>query len=251
MSIDYWSVDIKDSIGLPTTQDIIDNCAQGFSDFCEAIDFVPGSKVISIVRRTPFNYTKQVARGVDYEASYRFDASSLYSALPGAVQVRALATNYKRNATTTRNATTGLDVVDDTAGMNTSFGPPDWKFTASVDYAYDAVHASLTARGVSAGVYDNDWIECSSNCPTSTTKYQTVSDNHIDGAVFLDASFSYKIDLASATLESFVNVRNLTDKDPPVVASPAGGFSYTLAPANARLYDVLGRTFTVGFRMGF
>ena len=139
--------------------------------------------------------------------------------------------------------------------MNTSFGPPSWKWTASINYSLDALRTSLTARGTSSGVYDNDWIECTSNCPfvaaADRSKYVTVSDNHIDSAVFLDASVSYEIDIAGARVESFLNVRNITDKDPPIVAANPGGFSYTLAPANARLYDVLGRTFTVGFRMGF
>jgi iron complex outermembrane receptor protein len=243
LSVDYWSVDIEDSIGLPTTQDIIDNCFEGRTAFCSAIDFEPGTQEIFVVRRTPFNYTSQVARGVDYETSYRFDASDLHGSLPGSVMIRALATNYKRNATTTEG------VIDDTAGMNTSFGPPSWKWNASVSYALDAFSASLSARGISSGVYDNDWIECSSGCPASTTKYVTVTDNHIEGAVYLDASVAYNFDFGDMAVEGFLNVRNLTDKDPAIVAANPGGFNYTIAPANAQLYDVLGRTFTVGFRL--
>jgi iron complex outermembrane receptor protein len=243
LSVDYWSVDIEDSIGLPTTQDIIDNCFEGRQAFCSAIDFEPGTQELFVVRRTPFNYTSQVARGVDYETSYRFEASDLYGRLPGSVMVRALATNYKRNATTTEG------VIDDTAGMNTSFGPPSWKWNASIDYSLDSFSASLSARGISSGVYDNDWIECSSGCPASTTKYVTVTDNHIEGAMYLDASVAYEFDVGDVAIEGFLNVRNLTDKDPEIVAANPGGFNYTIAPANARLYDVLGRTFTVGFRL--
>ncbi|WP_322109742.1 TonB-dependent receptor domain-containing protein [Steroidobacter cummioxidans] len=243
LSVDYWSVDIEDAIGLPTTQDIIDNCYQGQTVCCSAIDFYPGTDNLFVVRRTPFNYTSQVARGIDFETSYRFEMSDLIDGAPGSVRLRALATNYKRNATTTEG------VVDDTAGMNTSFGPPSWKWNASIGYALESFTASVTARGISSGVYDNDWIECSSGCPTSTTKYVTVSDNHIDGAVYFDLALSYGIDVGATQIEGFLNVRNITDKDPAIVAANPGGFNYTIAPANARLYDVLGRTFTVGFRM--
>jgi len=243
LSVDYWSVDIEDAIGLPTTQDIIDNCYQGQTVFCSAIDFHPGTDSLFVVRRTPFNYTSQVARGIDFETSYRFEMGDLLDGAPGSVRLRALATNYKRNATTTEG------IVDDTAGMNTSFGPPSWKWNASIDYALESFSASVTARGISSGVYDNDWIECSSDCPTSTTKYVTVSDNHIDGAVYFDLALSYGIDVGAMQIEGFLNVRNITDKDPAIVAANPGGFNYTIAPANARLYDVLGRTFTVGFRM--
>ena len=244
-AVDYWSVDIKDSIGLPTTQDIIDNCYQGLTAFCAAVDFHPGTQSLFIVRRTPFNYTSQVARGIDFETSYRFDLSSVHESLPGSMQIRALATNYKRNATTTEG------IVDDTAGQNTSFGPPDWKWHASIDYTLDAFHASIMARGISSGVYDNDWIECTSGCPASTSKFVTVSDNDIEAAVFFDASISYELEIGGVDIEGFLNVRNVLDEDPPIVAANPGGFSYTLAPANARLYDVLGRTFTLGFRLNY
>ncbi|HEY6644398.1 TonB-dependent receptor plug domain-containing protein [Povalibacter sp.] len=245
LAIDYWSVEIEDAIGLPTTQDIIDNCYQGLTAFCSAVQFTPGTQNLFIVDRTPFNYTLQVARGVDYEASYQFSADALHASLPGSVMIRALATNYKRNATTTEG------IVDDTAGQNTSFGPPDWKWSASIGYSLDSFNASLMARGVSSGVYDNDWIECTSGCPASTTKYVTVSENDIESVVFFDASASYKFFAGDVQVEGFLNVRNITDKDPPVVAANPGGFNYTIAPANARLYDVLGRTFTVGFRMNW
>lgn len=245
LSVDYWSIEIEGSIGLPTTQDIIDGCYEGQTTFCSAIDFQPGTQNLFIVRRTPFNYTSQVARGIDFEASYVFAASQLYSALPGAVQLRALATNYMRNATTTDG------IVNDTAGENTSFGPPDWKWNASASYNVNTFRTAITARGISSGVYDNDWIECSSNCPVSTTKNVTVSDNHIPSSVFFDAAFAYGFHIGDVELETFLNVRNFLDRDPPIVAANPGGFAYTAAPANAQLYDVLGRTFTVGFRTTF
>ncbi|MGH8444392.1 MAG: TonB-dependent receptor plug domain-containing protein [Solimonas sp.] len=246
VSVDYWKIEIDDAIGLPATQDIIDGCYNGQTAFCSAIDFdEDGSQQIAVVRRTPFNYTTLVARGVDYEASYRFAMRKILPDIPGMVTVRALATNYLQMASTING------VIDDTAGQNTSFGPPSWKWNASVVYSLDAFRSSLTARGTSSGVYDNDWIECSSNCPTSTTKNVTVSDNHIASSIFWDASLSYTFDIEGKQLESFINVRNITDRDPPIVAPNPGGFSYTLASSNAQLYDQLGRTFTVGLRLSF
>jgi len=245
-SVDYWHIDIEDSIGLPTTQDIINGCFNGQTDFCSAITFADGSQNILAVNRTPFNYTAQVASGVDFETSYMFEPSAIVSGVPGMVQLRAMATNYRKNATTING------VVNDTAGENTSVGPPSWKWNASVNYALNEIRASVMARGISKGVYDNDWIECSSGCPTSdATKYVTVSDNHIPSAIFWDTSFTYGFGYNDWKVEAFVNVRNVFDRDPPIVAANPGGFSYTIAPANAQLYDVLGRTFTVGFRTNF
>jgi iron complex outermembrane receptor protein len=246
LSVDYWNINIKDAIGVITdTQIIIDNCYAGQSEYCSAIDFDADGKTISIVRRSPFNYTSQIARGIDFEASYHFAPSALYEPIPGIINLRALATNYMKNATTTNG------VVDDTAGMNTSTGTPTWKWTASVDYGLNAFRGSFSARGVSKGVYDNDWIECSSDCPTSAGTHITVSDNHIPSTVVFDASTAYTFNVGTTSIEAFLNVRNVFDRDPPVVAANPGGYSYTFAPANAALYDVLGRTFTMGFRTSF
>lgn len=246
LSVDYWNIKIDDAIGvISDTQIIVDNCYAGQSEYCSAIDFEDDGKTIAIVRRSPFNYTSQIARGVDFEASYHFAPSDLYEPIPGMVQLRALATHYMKNATTTNG------VVDDTAGMNTSTGTPSWKWTASVDYGLNAFRGSFSARGVSKGVYDNDWIECSTDCPASVGTHVTVSDNHIPSWVVFDASTAYTFNVGTASIEAFLNVRNLFDRDPPVVAANPGGYSYTFAPANASLYDVLGRTFTMGFRTRF
>jgi len=246
LSVDYWNIEIDGAIGLPGTQDIIDGCFEGQSSFCSAIDFdSPDSNNIAVVRRTPFNYTTLIARGVDYEASYRFSLADVYSRLPGMVELRALATNYRTMASTIDG------VVDDTAGQNTSYGPPSWKWNTSVSYALNAFRGSVTARGISSGVYDNDWIECSSDCPAATSKYMTVSSNHIDRAIFWDMALAYTFDYSDHQIEAFANVRNIADSDPPIVAANPGGFGYTIASSNAQLYDVLGRTFTMGLRVNF
>ena len=57
--------------------------------------------------------------------------------------------------------------------------------------------------------------------------------------------------LVNADVETFVNVRNIFDRDPPIVAPNPAGFSYSIASSNPQLYDQLGRTFTVGLRMKF
>jgi len=245
LSVDYWDINIEDSIGLPATQTIIDNCYDGQTQFCSAITFGDDGESIDVVLRQPFNYTSQIARGVDYEASYSFAPSSLFEPIPGMVTLRALATNYIKNATNTEG------VINDTAGENTSDGPPSWKWTASVAYTLDSLRTLISARGTSSGVYDNDWIECTSNCPESTSKYVTVSDNHIASAIFWDASVSYMWYLGDAQLETYVNVKNVFNTDPPIVAPNPGGYAYTFSSSNANLYDLLGRTFAAGFRLNF
>jgi len=239
-SIDYWKLDIEDAIDQIDAQEIIDRCYQGNQDFCQVISFRPGSNMIDTVIRSPFNYVTQLARGIDIEASYRMPVGA------GDLSLRLLGTHYLKNETDD-----GSHLPIDTVGQNTSDGPPDWRWTANVSYALDPMNVSLTARGISSGVYDNRYIQCTSGCPVSTIDHVTVSNNRIDGQVFLDAAFSYKLALGPTDMDLFVNVRNLLDSDPKVVAADPGGYSYSLSAANPVLYDTLGRVYQAGVRIQF
>src|SRR3546814_7928578 len=65
-------------------------------------------------------------------------------------------------------------------------------YRISAFYDADPVTFNLVARGFSDGVYGNDYIQCTTNCPASTTQYRTINDNHIDGATYVDASLGFK-----------------------------------------------------------
>ena len=70
--------------------------------------------------------------------------------------------------------------------------------------------------------------------------------------MYLDTSFAYKLMTkasGSATdVEAYLNVRNITNKDPAIVAQGPSGFAYSLNSDNGTFYDVLGRVFRVGVR---
>src|SRR3546814_13211902 len=87
-------------------------------------------------------------------------------------------------------------------------------YRISAFYDADPVTFNLVARGFSDGVYGNDYIQCTTNCPASTTQYRTINDNHIDGATYVDASlgFKFKAHGGHGTLTFIVN--NLFDKAP-------------------------------------
>ena len=242
-SVDYWNLDIDKSIGTLTVQQIIDNCYSGNQQLCQAITFGAGN-LITLINLQPFNLVKQIARGIDFEASYRTPLDAINADWSGNVTLRFLATRFIKNY-----SSNGINLPTDTAGQNTGGGPPRWRWNGSLNYASEAFSMTFGARGVSAGVYNNTNIECTSGCPASTVDRRTVDTNHIDGAVFFDTSISYKLAVGdSSTTELFLNVRNITNKDPAIVAPGPGGFTYEAPPANPSLYDVLGRTFRAGIR---
>jgi iron complex outermembrane receptor protein len=241
-SADYWNLDIAKAIGTITAQQTLDGCFSGNQAICGAITFGPGN-IIDLIKLQPFNLISQTARGVDYEATYRLSMSSLVPEWDGNLTFRGLATNYKRNFSNGSS-------TPDTAGQNTSSGPPSWRWSASAIYSVAQITTSLTARGISSGAYLNSNIVCSTDCPISTALNRTVNDNYVSGAIYLDASLAYKFaSVGGVASEVYLNVRNLTNKDPVIVAPGPGGFAYETPPANATLYDTLGRTYRLGFRI--
>ncbi len=244
-SVDYWNMDIGKAIGNLTVQQIIDQCYIGNTQMCAAIVFGPGQTITDINIR-PFNLVSQLARGVDFEVSYRTQLDAIVPGWDGGIALRFLATNYLKNY-----SSNGITIPYEGAGVNASANGavPSWRWTASGVYSTETINFSMTARGTSAGVYNNSNIQCTSGCPVSTGNNRTVDTNAIAGAVYWDTSVGYKFTAGeTGNAELFLNIRNVFDKDPVVVAPGPGGYTYEAAPYNGALYDALGRTFRAGVR---
>ncbi len=249
-SVDYYNINIAHGIGSLSGQQIVTNCFQGQAVYCAAIQRDPTSGLITIVNAQPFNLASQEANGIDLEASYAGEMSDIVSSWTGNFNVRALATHYLKNY-----SNNGLGTITDTVGQNqnvsgnTSFGPPNWTFLGVLTYINKPFSGTFTMRGISSGVYANtnySLIGCgTSGCPTSTTTAPTVNDNHVPGSFFMDVSANYEFGPA----QFFISVRNIMDKDPPILA-PGTGVP-NISQTNLSLYDVLGRTYRAGIRFNF
>lgn len=241
-SLDYWKLDIADSIGNLTIQQILDQCFSGNQTFCEGVVFGPGNTV-PLIYNQPFNFVTEVASGIDIEAGYSMPADMLVESWSGNMSLRFMATHFIK-----RYTSNGFNEFD-TAGENNAGGPPSWRWRATAGYSAETFDIRLIARGISGGTYNNAWIECTSGCPVSTPLARTVDENDVEGRVYLDTAFTYKFGFGEAVdMEAFLNVQNVMDKDPPVVGGAPGGFSYEQPSTNDGLYDVMGRTFRVGLR---
>ncbi|MBM0105450.1 TonB-dependent receptor [Steroidobacter sp. S1-65] len=244
-SIDYFDIEIQDAIGTVTAQNTVDLCfEQGVQAFCDNISYVTSGDVqqISEILLVPFNFASQRTKGLDIEASYRLPLGH------GDLSLRALATHYLENS-----IDNGIDFPVDYAGVNQGGNAtPDWSYRLSATYVLDVLSLSLIGRGVSGGVYNNSFIECVSDCPTSTVEHRTINDNDIGGAFYVDASATYSFAMGPAEAEAFLSIRNLFNTDPERVGNGPDGNNIPAYPQTNRiLYDTMGRVFRLGVRMSF
>ncbi|MBX7197870.1 MAG: TonB-dependent receptor [Rhodospirillaceae bacterium] len=247
-SFDYYNIEITDAIGSVSAQQIVDFCYQGNQAYCPSIirGVQNGVNVITQIRIAPFNLVTENNRGYDIEASYRTALDSINSDWAGNMTLRFLATHYLK-----RYQNNGINPPTDTVGTNSAGGPPHWRFVGDINWSNDPITASLTMRGVSAGVYNTSYIQCTSGCPVSTTTNPTQDDNHLDGATYFDLALSYKVaHLADNGYDAdvFLNIRNLMNADPVTVAQGPGGSSFLTINTARETYDSLGRVFRLGVR---
>ncbi len=260
-SIDYYDIKIDDAIGTLGAQDIVDRCFTGNVELCQRLQAITPSGTIAygspgfgsagpgtgvgeyLIANSPYNFLSNRARGIDLEASYQFDMTSIATALAGKINLRAIATHYLE-----ASESNGVQAPTDSVGENTGGGPPDWTYRVTLGYALKDFSMQVIGRGVSSGVYNNRWVECASACPASNTINRTIADNHVDGAFYLDTYFAYDIPVGQVKSQLYFRVANLLNKDPAPIGKGPSDTSNVDLGINQTMYDYLGRTFRVGIR---
>ena len=245
-TIDYYEVEIDGIISFVTADDTAEYCVEyGVQKYCDNMIY-DASGTLQTINLLYDNLDSMTARGVDYDVTYDFDMGDILDGGLGGVKLRFLATNYLENIID--NGVTAIDSAGSNAGST-----PDWKYRASVSYNLDDMTFNITARGVSDGVLNNSYIECTTNCPVSSAPNYTINDNSVDGKTFFDFYAAKTFTFAEDTdAEFYVSIRNVFDTDPAMVAYPASQGSENrpgYLETNRGLYDVLGREFKLGVRV--
>ncbi|MEJ1966071.1 MAG: TonB-dependent receptor [Gammaproteobacteria bacterium] len=262
-SIDYYDTLVKDAIALVSANSVPGLCFQnmqkGSAELCDWITWDPNAGapfsatgVIAQARQGNFNMASQKVRGVDVEASYRFSLDQLAEDLPGAVQLRVIGTRNLENFTDDGNPNT-LDFETVGAGVSKN------RVNSSAAYTVGQFTGGVTMRYFSGTVSSNSSIECQTNCPVSNTVQTTFDDIHTKpSAKYYDVSLSWSLDsLLGHETDSrlFLNVKNVFDKDPPLIPNIGGSGSlpyiYSRTGASNAQYDILGRTFRAGINFKF
>ena len=245
LSVDYFDIKLQGAIASLTAQTLIDQCyVQSIANACSFISTTGGRGVttaglpVTSIEIKPINFVSIKTRGIDFEASYRQQVG------PGTLGLRALAS--KAISLYTNN---GVDVPTEAAGQNGG-GLPKWTYRLSAGYDLQSgLGFQVIGRGVSAGVYDNSYIVCSTDCPVSTVANRTVNQNRIAGTFYIDFNINYAFKIDKSKGQVFLAVKNAFDVDPVLVGNgPTGNNTPAYPQTNRLLYDVLGRVFRLGVR---
>ena len=248
-SFDYYDIRITDAIGSITAQNTVDFCYTGSTLYCDNIVYAGGA--LSSIVIQPFNFASQMEKGFDIAVSYSRNLSDIAESLPGKLTINGAVTHYIENVVD--NGIFPIDYAGVNGGsLSGGFSSPSWRYRVSAFYDLPDATINIVGRGFGAGVYGNDYIECTSGCPTSTTRNRTINDNDIAGAFYLDTSVSLKLRSGERQGSLSFIVTNLLNKDPVLVGNGPDGNNVPAYPQTSRsAYDVIGRTFRVAFAMNF
>ncbi|HEY2011543.1 MAG TPA: TonB-dependent receptor [Rhizomicrobium sp.] len=255
ISATYYRVSVKGEITQLTQQQEMDLCFNGNALQCSFISsngvpWATGGTInaAAVLTRptsqtTPqVNIASAVTDGVDYELDYRFAMDDAIDwGLGGDVTIRMLATNVSKFVVNP-GFIGGVSV--DQAGMNGG-NTPHWKVFYTQAYDTDTWGIFLNERWFSEGVINRNWVTCASACPAPVNQnFPTVSSNYMPGELYFDIGGNYNLSQHSSL---YFKIDNLTNQNPGN-ANPYTPLNQS-SNTNTALYDVIGRFYTVGFRI--
>ena len=219
ISVDYWSIEIQDTISNIGATTILEQCGL-YGVLCNQVTRNAGGSLWQgtqgFVEDTTVNLGENKWEGIDLAANYDFEA------LDGTFSANLIGTYMMTKETTPLPA--APDSAYDCVGLISTrcFPSPEWRHTASLSYD-SGEWWSVEGRWRYFGGVDYDGT-------TDTIAQANMSDSQ--SYFDLNAVFTI-MDNHDIT----IGVNNVTDEEPPMV----GGTLTTNANTIAGFYDTLGR----------
>lgn len=214
VTVDYWKIDIEDTISSVLPQRILDECLDADSinnQYCELITRNPETAEISLIRNFQLNISRSVNSGVDLELGYDFNA------LNGRFRTTFIATKLIE-AKQYPFQNQPLEYTD-FAGV---LGDADLQARLTLDYSQGAWSVGARTRYING-------VEL--NSPTSLRTNPNPSNEMRYGSYFAtDVSAGYQFDNDFALR---VGIDNVFDRGLPGTTSGTG--------AGSAAYDNIGR----------
>lgn len=211
MSMDYYDIKIAGAIAQIGNQNIMDFCFETGA-FCDQIIRANDGTVERILN-VYINVDQARTRGVDLETSWRRPIGS------GSFIVRTVGSYITESSTTPY----GSPKID-RAGQASVAAP--WNVTLSASYARGPFSVSWTERWVSSAKVNALWQEGID-----------IDDNTVPSHSVSNLRLTYDLERTSKSISVYGMISNVFDKDPGDLMGQPGA------------YSVVGRAYTVGFRL--
>jgi hypothetical protein len=249
-AIDYFDIVVHDAI-TPASQTLsIDSCFLGRDPFfCSQIqgtqinpaDPLAGFSDIVSVIPVAMNQRSYESSGYDLSADWQREYAF------GEVSLRVLATHTAKQLiqpSITSPLLTDIAGVTGTPGGGSDWEPAaEWNGQFISSWRKGPVRLTAQARFISDGKVHQTRI--GPDDPSyNEDAVNSLDSNRVPSYVNWSLNGSYKFSVRSTAFEVFGSIRNLFDKDPPLVGAGVGG-------TNSVLFDTVGRSYSLGLRAAF
>src|SRR3546814_801286 len=190
ISVDYFNINIANSIGTISQQQIINLCQQGNQSLCGSIVRDSTTGLITQISASQLNFTRLSTRGLDVALSYRVPLGGTSS----------LALRSNLTSTWKYETDNGLAVVDylGSQGSIGALGVPKLVANTALSYEDDTAQFTIRNRFLSAGV----------NLATVP-----IENNRIPAYAYFDLGARVTVHAGDRSqFQLFANVNNLLDK---------------------------------------
>jgi iron complex outermembrane recepter protein len=230
LSLDWYRVKIDDSIALLTIQQIVDECEKGAQPLCGLIERDAGNGRLVKIFNTYQNVAQAATEGVDLEIAYQSEPD-FFESTAETFNIRWLSGYVKERSNTPFGS---LPIR--TEG---SLGSPDFTSVITASYGIGPWNLQLQGRFVDAMLRNAAWIEGID-----------VDDNTVSAMAWWNTRLGYNGELSNGSRYNVsLNVQNIFDREPPVVASFSDFSGGSQSVSN--VYDVYGRRYNLNFSYSF
>lgn len=217
VTLDYWEIDITDTIAGLSAQRILDECVDAPSinnQFCDRVtrqQSGPNQGEITVIENFALNIARSQNKGVDFEFGYDFDAlgGAFRTALLGTYLIDAKQYPFQ-------------ETPDDYTDFSGVLGNAEWQARFTVDYRRDNWSVGTRTR-FSDGVelYSPTSLENNPN-PSNIMRYGSYAVTDVTATYFFDNGVRFT-----------VGVDNVLDRGLPANTDGTG--------AGSAYYDNIGR----------
>lgn len=238
-SLDYYRIHIDHAIESLAAQGVVDGCYQGNAAYCKLIA-VNGSPITSVSQVTAATTGLLVTgptENIGTEKTSGIDLDAMYSRpLAGGILTARASGNYllKIDLPAAISGCPRTDLLGAIGGCLGQNGYPRWQGKTSVQYSSHGFSAYVQERFIAGGKFD----------PWDVVGVD-ITRNAVPMVAYTDFTLTRNI---ASFGEVYLNVTNLFNRDPPVTVDHGGQYD---SITSYDVYDVLGRRFTVGFRVEF